>query len=104
VYGERCFGTALNEGALNQTRQQQLVPPYDFLQHFAQPAASPQHLAQVAGSLQQEPSQAAAVVVAAGLEQLQVEHPVINSKLVVASIASSNMDFIGSDKTPETTA
>jgi hypothetical protein len=33
---------------------------YDFLQHFAQPAASPQHAAHLAASLQQEPSQAAA--------------------------------------------
>jgi hypothetical protein len=49
----------------------------DFLQHFAQPAASAQHFAQVSPSLQQPPAHFMAVV---GLEQepsLQCAQPVV---------------------------
>ncbi len=46
----------------------------DFLQHLAQPAASPQHLVHVAESLQQPPSHAVAA-----LQDLQLAQPVLNN-------------------------
>lgn len=56
-----------------------LLSVQDFLQHLAQPAASVQHLVQVAVTLQQPPSHFIAV---AGLEHepsLQLAQPVLNS-------------------------
>lgn len=58
---------------------------YDFLQHFAQPAASPQQAAHLAASLQQEPSQAV---------DLLVEQPVVNIRLVASIAANIIIVFI----------
>jgi hypothetical protein len=61
---------------------------------LAQPAASVQHLAQVAGSLQQAPEQLAVV---AGLPQepdLQVEQPVVINTPTAITAASIIIVFI----------
>jgi hypothetical protein len=63
------------------------------LQHLAQPAASPQHLAQVAGSLQQAPVQAEAAGLAQLLQELQLLQPVLNNR-PTAQTAPSIISFI----------
>jgi hypothetical protein len=67
-----------------------------FLQHFAQPAASPQHCLQVAGSLQQAPVQAAAFGFSQLPQELQVLQPVVNMSPAAKTTANiSIIDFIG---------
>jgi hypothetical protein len=65
-----------------------------FLQHLAQPAASVQHFAQVAGSLQQSPVQA----LAAGLQQelllLLEQQPVVIRTAAAQATARSMIVFI----------
>lgn len=61
-----------------------------FLQHFAQPAASVQHLAHVAGSLQQPPSHFIAGLAQALSWLQQVEQPVV-IRIPAAKVAASSI-------------
>jgi hypothetical protein len=62
------------------------------LQHFAQPAASVQHLAHVAASLQQPPSQAMAGLALSFLQQ--VEQPLVIINPAAKTAARIIIDFI----------
>jgi hypothetical protein len=66
----------------------------DFLQQALHPAASVQHFAQVAGSLQQSPAQAAAGLQHALSFLQQVEQPVVISKATAQAAASNIMFFM----------